>query len=133
LRAPAPILVLSVTLLGACSSTNEAVCTALFATITVAAHDTAGHPVQGPLEIVDTIRRTGQAIVMSQDYSGIGTGGSYAIFDDNQLKKILPGGDSVRVSGAGAAGRFSADYVFGAPDRCHVAKLSGPDTVLVRP
>jgi len=129
----ASVLVMGAALLWACSTDQQTVCTASFAYITVYAHDGAGHPVPPVFTITDTIRRTGQSFTMSQDFNEVSPIGTYVIFDDNQQTRIRSSGDSVRVSGSGTAGRFSADYVFGVPDGCHVSKLSGPDSVLVSP
>ena len=129
----AAVLVMGAGLLCACSTDRPMACTASFAYITVFAHDGAGHPVPPVFTITDTIRRTGQSFTMSQDFTEVSPLGTYVIFDDNQQTRIRSSGDSVRVSGSGTAGRFSADYVFGVPDGCHVSKLSGPDSVLVSP
>src|SRR5580765_7270749 len=104
----------------ACSNPEtQTACTALFAYLTIFAHDSAGHAATG-LVITDTVRRTGESFTPAQQLPL--AAGSYVVFDDNQLGKIRASGDSVRVAGAGTAGRFATNFVFDAPGGCHVRK-----------
>jgi hypothetical protein len=117
--------------LGGCiQQTAPVACTALFAYITVAARDSGGSPVTG-LTITDTVRRTGLAFTIQQSLSP--APGTYVVFDDNSLARIRSGGDSVRVAGTNGTMGFVADFLFDAPDGCHVRKVSGPDTVVAHP
>ena len=117
-------------LAGACGSQSGGgrVCTDLFAFITAIAVDTSGKPVTG-LAVSDTVTRTGHGFDVAQQ--AYGPDGTVTIFSDSNLGDVRESGDAVRVTGIVGAARFAADYVFGS-DGCHVRKVSGPDTVVVR-
>lgn len=114
----------------ACSSPDGGlVCTASFAFVTAIAIDSAGAPVDG-LVVSDSVLRTGMRFDIGQ-LNGVGTPGTIVIWDDTHLTSVRRSGDSVRVTGAATARGFLATWQFGS-DGCHVRKLSGPDTVVVR-
>lgn len=117
--------------LGAGCSGPEAaqVCTAEFRSYTVTAVDTAGAPVNG-LTVDVVILRTGKH--PTPGLLALYTPGTYAILDDGARNELLPSGDPVRVVGTKGALGFQADYRFDVPGGCHVNKVSGPDTVVVR-
>jgi hypothetical protein len=115
---------------GCIQQTSPVVCTALFAYVTAAVRDSGGSPVTG-LIITDTVRRTGLAFTVQQSLSP--APGTYVVFDDNSVTRIRSGGDSVRVAGTNGTAGFVADFLFDAPNGCHVRKVSGPDTVVAHP
>jgi hypothetical protein len=119
------------TLLAGCSSspTRPRVCTAIYAYLTATPIDAQGAPVYG-LAVRDSVPRTGTAFDEPQltlfDTSRV------VIFSDGDQGKVsTTHTEPVIVSGSGTAGTFTADYVFDATG-CHVEKVSGPDTVVVR-
>ncbi len=105
------------------------VCTALYAYLTAVVVDTAGHPVTG-LAIHDSVPRTGLAWDEAQEPFP-GSGAAVIFADADQQKVSRTRTEPVMVSGHGTGGSFSASYVFDATG-CHVGKVSGPDTVVVR-
>ncbi len=112
-----------------CSSNNGQVCTANFASVTATAVDASGQPVSN-LAITDTVVRTGDGFDVQQN-GFFNAAGVLVVFSDNYIGHVRGSGDSVRVTGTGAAKSFTATYQFGT-DGCHVRKISGPDTVVVR-
>lgn len=103
-------------------------CTTIFAYVTVVAVDAGGQPVSG-LAVTDTVVRTGHGFAISQDAAF--PAGTVDIFSDNLLGEVRQSGDAVRVIGTAAGTGFNAIYTFGS-DGCHVRKIAGPDTVIVR-
>jgi hypothetical protein len=61
--------------------------------------------------------------------------GAYLVADDGMLDVFSSEGDTVRVTGTKDAAAFVADFVFAVPDpcRCHVERVSGPDSVWMVP
>ncbi len=118
-------------LLAACSSdsTGGRVCTDLFAYISVITVDSAGHPLDAPLAVRDSVPRNGVAFDEAQQpFPGVD---AITIFSDADQHKVSnTHTEPVTVRGTGTAGSFTADYVFDATG-CHVEKVSGPDTVVV--
>lgn len=112
-------------LLSACSE-NRA-CTELFAIVQVVAVTATNEPVAG-LTIRDSLVRTGHTFVVDQ-WPGAPPG-TYQIFNDNYGRELSRDVETVRVIGSDGTRGFSANFVFEAGE-CHVAKRSGPDTVIV--
>ena len=103
-------------------------CTALFAYVTAVAVDTDANPVSG-LAITDTVVRTGHGFAVPQDVAF--PTGTVDLFSDNFIGEVRKSGDAVRVTGTAGGKGFSASYTLGS-DGCHVRKIAGPDTVVVR-
>lgn len=123
-------LLASVLALAACGDGDGArVCTASFAFITSVAVDGAGLPVSN-LVVTDTVVRTGKGFDVAQN-GFFNAAGVFVVFSDSYLADVHEAGDAVRVSGTSGGKGFSATYEFGS-DGCHVRKVSGPDTVVVR-
>ncbi|MEO7355662.1 MAG: hypothetical protein ABIZ70_15045 [Gemmatimonadales bacterium] len=97
--------------------------------VQVVAVTAAGVPVSG-LTIRDTVVRTRHGFDVEQG-SGLGVGG-YLVFSDSYRRELGGKREAVRVTGSDGARGFSADFVLEA-DACHIAKGSGPDTVIVKP
>ena len=114
----------------ACSDDGEIAspiaCTEEFRSWTITVVDDAGAPVAG-LD-VDVIRSATGALL---PYGGPGfEAGAYRIMDDGMREELAADGESVVVEEAGAVTTFRADFRFGTDvSRCHVEKISGPDTV----
>ena len=89
-----------------------------------------GAPLAG-IAITDSVLRTHERFAIPQSFNGWSPG-TFQVFDDSFSGRIRESGDAVRVTGSNHILSFSADFVFGVPDGCHVAKLSGPDTVVAR-
>ncbi len=104
-------------------------CTTDFAMVQVTAVTAAGDPVAG-LAIRDSLTRTGHAFDIMQ-MSGTRLG-DYQVFTDGHRRELPREVETVRVTGTDGARGFTADFVFRAGE-CHIAKLSGPDTVVVTP
>jgi len=117
--------------LAACSPfSNGKVCTEMFALIPVVVVNAQGAPLTG-IAITDSVLRTHERFAVPQSFNGWSPG-TFHVFDDSFIGKIRESGDAVRVTGTNGTLGFAADFVFGVPDGCHVAKLSGPDTVVAR-
>lgn len=119
-------------LVASCSTASDGgrtVCTALFAYVTATAVDASGQAVAN-LAIRDTVVRTGTGFDIPQD-GFLGAAGTIVVFSDSYAADVRESGDGVRVTGTAAGKSFSAMYQFGT-DGCHVRKLAGPDTVIVR-
>ena len=132
-RRPLLALLPVVAALAACNSDATGrlkVCTTLFAMIPVVVIDAQGAPLAG-ITITDSVLRTHERFAIPQSFNGWSPG-TFHIFDDSFSGRIRASGDAVRVTGSNGILAFSADFVFGVPDGCHVARLSGPDTVVAR-
>jgi hypothetical protein len=105
-------------------------CTTLFAMIPVVVVDAQGAPLAS-IAITDSVLRTHERFVVPQSFNGW-PAGTFHVFDDSFSDRIRGSGDAVRVTGTNGTLAFAADFVFGVPDGCHVARISGPDTVVAR-
>lgn len=104
-------------------------CTENFAIQTVAVRDGAGALVTDAT-VLTTLVRTGARI--TPQTLALMSPGNYVILDDGATAVLRRAGDQARVTGTSARGAFSANYEFDVPGGCHIRKLSGPDTVVVR-
>ncbi len=130
-RRPLLVLPLVAGFLAACNDhPTQKVCTTLFALIPVVVIDAQGAPVTG-ITITDSVLRTHERLAIPQSFDGWSPG-TFHVFDDSFSGRIRETGDAVRVTGTNDTLSFIADFIFGVPDGCHVARLSGPDTVVAR-
>ena len=113
----------------------DCTCSMQFVQLTVTAVDALNNPVTD-LDIVVEVTRTGELLdVMQSD--NLRENGEYVIFDDGFRNAIPPKiaalGEALEVMGTGSSGDFAAQYEVSVDleCRCHVFKLSGPDTVTV--
>jgi hypothetical protein len=105
-----------------------AVCTEEFRSWVVTVVDDALTPVAG-LEVDVTRASTGEPLPYGEPML---QPGSYRIMDDGMSDELEIDGETILVEGAGQGISFEAEYVFGTDaQRCHVEKVSGPDTVVV--
>ena len=114
----------------ACSGTPDPTepiaCTEEFRSWSVVVVDGAGDPIDGLTLQVVRASTGAQLPYGDAAYSA----GSYRIMDDGMAASIRIEGETIEASSAGGSGTFDAAWEFGADVwRCHVEKLSGPDTV----
>ncbi|MDT8436503.1 MAG: hypothetical protein RRA92_07075 [Gemmatimonadota bacterium] len=103
-------------------------CTEEFASWVVAVVDDTGTPVEG-LEVAVTREATGALLPYGEPGFVVG---SYRIMDDRMNDELRVEGETIVVEGEGEGIAFRADFLFGTDAaRCHVEKISGPDTVVV--
>jgi hypothetical protein len=110
-------------------ASDGCICTASFALYNVTVIDAAGAPVTG-LDPTVTVVRTGQRLTLSTTPSG----NHYPVFTDGEIHLIDPAGELVRFVASNTQGSTAGDFVFDAPGtcHCHMRKVSGPDTLVVR-
>lgn len=113
----------------------DCTCSLEFVRLTVTAVDASNNPVTD-LDIAVEVTRTGELVdVRQSDY--LREKGEYVIFDDGFRNAIPPKiaalGETLQVTGTGVSGDFAAQFEVSVDVkcRCHVFKLSGPDTVTV--
>lgn len=106
-------------------------CAANFAIIQVSVVDTVGAPVGG-LSPNITLVRTGAAITPDQMYA-FGAG-AYVVVTDHEQSMISTAGDAIHFTVSSAGRSASADFVVGvtSPCRCHIQRVSGPNTLVLR-
>jgi hypothetical protein len=118
--------------LGACDDqSSQCACTEEFRTYPVTVVDEAGD-VATDVVLNRTNLRTAQ--VFEPTWLGQHVPGTYLVADDGLVYEFSIDGDSVRVDGQQGVAAFTAFFEFAVtgPCRCHVEKLSGPDTVVIR-
>ena len=102
-------------------------CTEEFRSWSVIVVDAAGTPIDG-LTVQVVRPSTGELL----PYGGPSfSAGSYQIMDDGMSASIRIDGETIEAGASGGEATFDAVWEFGADAwRCHVEKLSGPDTVV---
>lgn len=102
-------------------------CTEEFRSWNVIVVDSAGAPIDGL-----TVRVLRAATGEPLPYGGASfSAGSYRIMDDGMTASIRIDGETIEAGTSGGGATFDAAWEFGADAwRCHVEKLSGPDTVV---
>lgn len=122
------ILALSGLALG-CDGLRDCVCTSEFRSYTVAVVDGTGAPVSGLAPTI-TLVRTGQRVMPRASAFG----NMYPVFTDDEVALVGDAAEAVRFAVTGAPGTATADFVFDVdrPCRCHIRKVSGPDTVTLQ-
>ncbi len=116
----------------ACSDqASQCACTEEFRTYLVAVVDEAGDPATD-VQLTRTNLRTDE--VLEPTWLGQPVPGTYLVADDGLVDAFSSEGDSVRVQGQQRAASFTTFFEFAVdePCRCHVEKLSGPDSVVIR-
>ncbi|MBN1448252.1 MAG: hypothetical protein JXA28_10010 [Bacteroidetes bacterium] len=116
-----------IVLLAGCDTTEPCVCTEVFATAGFSVVNAQRLPVEG-IDITVRMQRTGEYLDIDQGYT---QNGYYVIAHDGVKDKLLSDGDVLEVSGMKDTLRFEEVFVVGVPGRCrcHVEKISGPDTL----
>ena len=121
------VLVLSVACDDDCA---HASCNLRLDLVTVIVVDETGEPVPS-LDPVVTIVLTGERLEFDDRLAGEGENGVYLVITDFHKSLIDPDGELVRFM-ATADGRSAAgDFVISVPSCCHIAKESGPDTLVM--
>lgn len=117
---------------GACAANpTQCICTQEFRVYGLTVIDEAQRPVSD-VSIEVRVVRTRQRL--ESTYEELPTPGTYWIVDDGMRERFRPGGDEVRVTGSKGSLGFEATFEFAVDDcYCHVQKLAGPDTVVIRP
>jgi len=116
-------------LIAACDDDEQVVCTEEFRTATVFVVDARDRPVTDAL-VQTYLVRTGELVPVTSILDLIP--GSYLILDDGATSLIPSGTEEFRVTVTRGGGvPLEALYVFEAPQGCHIAKVSGPDTLVV--
>ena len=106
-------------------------CTLEFRFFTVTAVDAAGEPAEG---VSIAVRRVSDGAVLTVN-SSLEQGPSvYVILTDGNIDDVSEAGTTVEVVGTLGDTGFTAEYAFDRDAcRCHVNKVSGPDTVQLEP
>ncbi len=106
------------------------VCTDMFAFVGVTVVDSTGTGVSG-LTPVLTVRSTGQHLTEPGPAFGVG---HYYVVSDLNRDSMRQTGDTVHFAVTEGARAAAADFGVAVPGtcHCHVAKLSGPDTLTLR-
>lgn len=123
-------LLLPLLLAAACNDDDEqAACTEEFRTATVFVADANAQPVTDAT-VRTYLVRTGEPVPVTSIIDLIP--GYYVILDDNATRLIPSGVEQFRVTASRGGGPATeAIYGFGAPQGCHIEKVSGPDTLVV--
>ena len=107
---------------------NGCFCTEEFRAVSVTVVDTAGSPVDS-MSVVVTRPRDGFTFTPDQELAF--DPGTYVIMDDGDKTALTISGETVRVVATKGGASVNADYVFATDDcRCHIEKVSGPDTLV---
>ena len=117
--------------LGDCNS-DILFCTADAEAIQITIVNQIGQPLDG-IQVVDTVRRTGRVLSLPAAPAPLGVpaeGGPAAVFSDNFLHDVRPGGDEVVVVVTAGGRSTSGTFRFGS-NGCHVEKLAGPDSLSI--
>ena len=116
--------------LAACNDpAGSCACTEEFRYFTVTVLDDATQPATN-VALTRTNLRTGK--VLEPGWLGDLVPGVYLVADDGLVSEFSTGGDTLRVTGVQGGATFTADYVFAVDAcRCHLQRVSGPDTVII--
>jgi hypothetical protein len=112
---------------------SECECSLKLEYYTITVLDQQGDPVPD-VDLTVTVPRTADTLDLRElDPYLAPEAGRYPVFGDTYIHQINPLGEDVRVSGVSGGRGFAVDFVFDVPGRCrcHVNKVSGPDTVLL--
>jgi len=89
--------------------------------------DTAGAPVS---DLQVTVRRVATDSILSTASGSSFAAGTYLVLDDGFKDEVAARGEVVRFTGVRGGDQVSADFTFGTdPCRCHIERISGPDTL----
>ena len=103
------------------------VCTEEFRTETVVVVDSAGVPLD---DVQVTVRRLAGDSVLAVPQNPVLGSGVYAVIDDGFKDALSPSGEIIRFHGVRGSEMVQADFMMGVDDcRCHILKISGPDTL----
>ncbi|MEO8029733.1 MAG: hypothetical protein ABI765_02725, partial [Gemmatimonadota bacterium] len=91
--------------------------------------DTTGAPVQAAT-VSTVLIRTGETLPITSLLDPVA--GMYPILDDGSIPHLHASGDSIRVTAVDGAASVASVYHFDVPGGCHISKVSGPDTLVVR-
>lgn len=128
------VLLLVTSLLG-CEKKNQKVgcgmqeCTLSYAMLALQFNDKNGNPVT--VQNLTAINQRTKQSVLPQHQSAANQAGQYTITDDGQKDKFSTDGDEVVVSATNPATGQTKTAIFKISGgcNCHIAKLSGPQTI----
>jgi hypothetical protein len=114
---------------GACGlgEDESCACTKEYAAVVVTVLDASGDlELDFPATVV--VLRTGSELPVAQRGADSGT---YTVITDSEKKLVRAEGENIRISGEKDGRAFTGDFEIGVPGvcRCHVRKVSGPDTL----
>ncbi len=127
-------VVLLIILCSACTKTKQSACgtqacTDLFASVGVIYKDKDNNPVSVS-NFSATDLRTNRALTSTPNPSANLYFAYRVIADDSDLKDLTTDGDNVRVTATSPTGQaLSTMFKISGGCNCHVAKVSGPDTI----
>ena len=105
------------------------ICTEIFKSISIKVVDAAGNDVL--LSTHSTIRKRDKA-VFGRTMNDAANGEQYVLLDDSSVASLANTQDTVTFTATTKDGKpLSADFVVGA-DCCHIFKVSGPETLVLR-
>lgn len=111
-------------------NTRPVACTMMFAMIGVRVADSALRPVSDA-QVTVVRKRTGETRTLTP--SGVGERGVYTIVDDSMREALTAEGEPFEVTARAGGARATASYTIGLSEGgCHVAKLAGPETLVLR-
>lgn len=110
---------------------TNCVCTQEFRTYSLTIVDSLGAAIPD-VEVTVRNLRSGRTLVPLN--GGVpGTPGTYVIADDSMRDEFTRGGDDVRVTGEKGGLQVQVPFRFAVDEcKCHVIKLSGPDSVVMK-
>lgn len=111
-------------------------CTGSFAMVTLAVTDAAGRPITDA-DVKAVSRRSHQPLSSGLDAPSrdfLASRGHYLLADDGMRNHLTPANDTLDITVTREGRRATARVVIGLdqPCKCHVARLAGPDTVILR-
>lgn len=126
------LLVLAFVFGNGCDNASCGVCTDEYRSYGVTVIDATGNPVEG---LTATVRNewSGRSISRDSTNGGLGIGGNYTLITDSEIDMVSEDGSPISFVAAGNNLVAEASYVIGTGNcRCHVLKISGPDTITAR-
>jgi hypothetical protein len=115
-----------------CRCVDECACTEMFAMAAVTIVDQGGAPVDSlDISVENTMTRVSYD-VSAYNSQVLAAEGQYVVFHDGFVQSIHAGGEDVTVRAFRDTALVAAgEFVFGTDAcRCHIQKLSGPDTLV---
>jgi hypothetical protein len=109
---------------------EECICTLDFRAIRFAVVNTNGAPEPGVTVTIELVR-TGEILDIEQPGAAAGV---FTLIDDSFKSTLETSGDRVLTVGSKGDRGFRVEHVVGVdePCRCHVLKISGPETVVLQ-
>ena len=130
--ATAVLIALTFISYSGCDIASCGACTDEFRSYTVRVVNSSGDPVEGLTANVRN-ERTGRSLTRDSTSGDAGAGGIYALISDSEIDLVSEDGDLISFRAFGSGLVAEAFFVIGTTNcRCHVLKISGPDTITAR-